>query len=360
MAKQFKDFIFNGKRLSDIADCISVDFDSNSDRPLAMRRDMERGETNHYRTEPNYYGDTWSEPLAFELNIIKNICTYASPEHRYFSQEELRSFTRWLTSPRRPCWIHFEYEEAVPNDTPCYFGWFNNIEAYMAGEHVYGLRFYFTCTTPFGFTDNIINTKSIKTYEPMLVVNNSDELENYCYPRIKIHPNRNGQIYLCNLSDCILLDNGLLEQTQASWFDSMLDSVDSYAALNGYMVKYTGTGNFNIVPLCNNTAVQFYLIDKYDQERKCTAFYMEDTKEYRIIENGFMFMDGKENLDILMDCQRLLITDALGRMITYDELGISDVDFIYWLRLINGNNSLLLYGDADFTISHREARKAGE
>lgn len=360
MAKQFKDFIFNKKRLTDIADCIPVDFDDGSDIPLAMRRDMESGETSRCRTEPNYYGDTWTDPLEFELDIIKNICTYPNQKDRCFSQEDIRRFTRWLTSPHQPHWIHFEYDESEHSNIAYYFGWFSNIEAYTVGGYVYGLRLYFTCTTPFGFTDNIINTKSVTSYDHMLVVNDSDELENYCYPQITIHPHASGQIYLCNLSDCRLLDNGIIELTQAGWFDSMLDSVDRYAALHGYTVKYTGTGNFNIIPLCGDTAVQFYLMDKYGNEIKCTAFYMEDTKEYRIIENGFMFLDAKENLDIFIDCQKLLITDSIGRMISYDELGVSDVDFIYWPRLINGNNSLLLYGNADFTITHRESRKAGE
>lgn len=359
MAKQFKDFIFNNKRLTDMLDCISVDFNSDSDTFLAMERDMEKGEVNHYRVEPNYYGDTWSDTLKFELDIIKNICTYPEQKDSFFTQDEIRTFTKWLTSPHQPLWLHFEYEENN-NNVPYYFGWFNNIESFSVGDKVYGLKLHFTCTTPFGYTDIITNTKSVTTYNNMLISNNSDELEDYCYPKIQIHPKSNGQIYICNLSDCNLLANGIVELTQSTYFDSMLDIIDNYALLHNYTVVYTGTGEFNIIPLCNETAIQFYFIDKYGKEIKCTAFYLIDTKEYKIIENGFMFMNVKTNLDVYIDCQKLLITDSIGRMITYDELGISDVDFIYWLRLINGNNSFLLYGNADFIISHRESRKAGE
>lgn len=360
MAKQFKDFTYCSKKLGDILDFISVDFDNDSAKFLAMDRDMETGETNRFRIEPNYYGDSWSDSLKFELHIIKNICTYPTQKDAAFSQDEIRKITRWITSVHMPQWIHFEYEEADCHDAAYYFGWFHDIETVVVGGGIFGLKLYFTCTSPFAYTGKIRNEKSVTTYDHMLIVNDSDELENYCYPQIQIHPVSDGQIYLCNLSDCRLLDNGILELTQATYFDSMLDSIDQYALQNGYTVKYTGTGNFNIVPICNETAIQFYLADKYDHQLKCTAFYLEDTKEYRIIENGFMFMMVRADLDVFIDCQKLQITDSLGRMITYDELGISDADFIYWPRLINGNNSILLYGNADFTITHRESRKVGE
>lgn len=360
MAKQFKNFTFCEKKLKDIFDFISVSFDNNSDISLAMEREMEKGETNHFRIEPNYYGDTWSTPLQFELDIIKNPCVYTKNEDKEITQEDIRKITRWLTSPHYPQWIHFDYDENHKDNVSNYFGWFDKIETWVFGGIVYGLKLFFTCTTPFGFTDYITNQKTVTTYDNILVSNNSDELESYCYPKIKIHPNSDGQIFLCNLSDCTLIENGILSLTQETYFDSLLDVIENYAILNGYTVKYTGSGEFNIVPLCNDTAVQFYLIDKYGSELKYTAFYLDDTKEYRIIEGGFMFLNVKNDLDINIDCQKLQITDSIGRMITYDELGVSDIDFIYWFRLINGNNSILLYGNADFTIMYRESRKVGE
>ncbi len=360
MAKHFKDFTFEAKKLSNILSFVSADFDGNSDVPLAMERSMETGETNKYRIEANYYGDTWSDPLQIELDIIKDICLYPRQNDRIISQSEIRQITRWLTSPHTPRWIHFEYEENDTDKTAYYFGYFSNIETWAVSGEIYGLRLYFTCTTPFGFTENITNSKSITTYDHLLIQNDSDELESYCYPQINIHPKSDGQIFICNLSDCNLLEQGILSLTQSSYFDSMLDAVEQYASLHGYTVKYTGAGNFNIVPLCSSTAVQFYLVNKYNNEMKCTAFYLEDTKEYRIVEGGFMFMSVKQDLDIMIDCQRLQIVDSIGRMITYGELGISDVDCMYWFRLISGNNSVLLYGNADFTIAHKESRKVGE
>ena len=71
-------------------------------------------------------------------------------------------------------------------------------------------------------------------------------------------------------------------------------------------------------------------------------------------------MNVYKDLDVHMDCQNLVINDSVGRMITYEKLGITDAEHIYWLKLINGHNSLLLYGNAGFKFTHMESRKAGE
>ena len=49
-----------------------------------------------------------------------------------------------------------------------------------------------------------------------------------------------------------------------------------------------------------------------------------------------------------------------GPGVTYDKLGISDVGYMYWLRLMNGNNSIMFHGNCEFIIEHIEARKVGE
>lgn len=362
MAKQFKDFTFTGKQFSSLCTkYISVDFEDNSDIPLAMERNMEIGETNLSRVEPNYFGDTWTDVLPIELNIVKDPSQYDyNQKELVITKGEIREITRWLTSPHYPEWIEFEYDHDNVDEAKYYRGWFNNVETWVVGSEVYGLKLSFKCTTPFGYTDDIVNTQTVTKYSNILVTNDSDELDSYCYPTIEIKPNSNGQIYICNLSDCKILKNGILTLTESTYFQSMLTLIEEFATLNGYTVKYTGKGAFNIVALCNDTAVQFYLIDRYNNEIKCTAFYMDDTKEYRIIEDGFMFMDVYTDLNVYIDCQKLIINDSLGRIITYDKLGITDVDHIYWLRLINGHNSLLLYGNAKFTITHKESRKVGE
>lgn len=130
--------------------------------------------------------------------------------------------------------------------------------------------------------------------------------------------------------------------------------------LNEYDLEYTGKGAFNIVSICNDTGVQFKLINNYGCETLCTVFYNTDTKEYKIISGGFMYMKVYKDLDVVIDCKNMTIEDSIGRMVTYDKLGISDIGYMYWLRLMNGNNSIMFHGNCEFTIEHIEARKVGE
>lgn len=362
--KDFKDFKFRNKRLSDLATkYISASFDADVTKELAMERDMDIGTTNRYRVEGNYFGDNWSDTLPIQLNIIKDPCLYKSQNDLEITKSELREITKWLTSSHFPEWIEFEYDTSTDeNEGKFYCGWFNNIETWVVGGKTYGLTLSFKCTTPFAYTEEIIDTKTTVLYDTFTIINSSDEEENYCYPTLEIKPLENSNIYICNLSDCNILEEGNLNISTGSYIDDLLNKVEAYAKSNGYTVTYTGTGTYNIVTVCDDTAVQFYLYDKYNNsEKKCTAFYFPDNHTYKIVDGGFIYMSLLRDLNVYLDSQRLTLHDSLGRMITYEELGISDVDFIYWPRLINGENKFILYGkNVEFTFKHRESRKVGE
>lgn len=363
MAKEFKDFTFCGQKLSDLnANYISVDFDNDEDINLGLERDFESGDGNRYKVEPTYFYDKWSDGLEIELDIMKNPCEYSSYDKLKFTKKEISDIAKWLTSSHFPEWLVFEYDESIEDDAVRYYGYFTNIETYVAGRNVYGLKLHYKCTTPFGYTDEIVKTRPVTSMDNFIIQNNSDELYSYIYPKIEIKPHGNGYVYILNLSDCTTLASGTLTKsdTQLSYADSMLDTVEKYAKDNNYEITYTGKGAFNIELICDDTAVQFTLTDSYGNEKKCTAYYIEESKIYSIIEGGFMYMKVYKDLDVYMDCSKLTITDELGRMVTYDKLGIGDVDFMYWLRLFHGNNSIQLYGNADFSFKYMESRKVGE
>lgn len=357
MAKSFKDFIFANHRLSEYGDYISVDFEGgDSDIVLGLEREIQNGATNLYRNEPNFYGTNWTAPLSFELHIIKNPCEHSSQKDLMFSDGELRQITRWLTSPQYPQWIEFEYmPDEKDNDTVFYKGLFNNIETFTVGGAIYGLKLYFTCTTSFGYTGykdtEILGER--RSFTNQNVYNNNDELNSYCYPQLIITPEFTEQIFICNLTDCNILESGLRKGK------SLQSIIEDYALSVWCNCRYTGDDN-SPVYLCNENAVQFYLIDKYGNETKCTIFYWSDTDYYYIVSSGFMYFNVQADLEIKMDCLKLLVQDSIGRMVTYDELGINDVDNMYWMRLLNGTNSILLYGNAKVVFRFRESRKVGE
>lgn len=60
-----------------------------------------------------------------------------------------------------------------------------------------------------------------------------------------------------------------------------------------------------------------------------------------------------------IDCQRSTIIDHSG-LVSFEKLGISDVDYIYWPRLYNGTNTITIEGNATAVIKYREPRKVGD
>ena len=60
-----------------------------------------------------------------------------------------------------------------------------------------------------------------------------------------------------------------------------------------------------------------------------------------------------------IDSQRSIIKDYSG-LVSFTDLGISDVDYIYWPKLYNGENTVTLTGTGTATIKYREPRKVGD
>lgn len=236
MAKICKDLIFDNKKLSSIKigkepKYIFVNFGDGSEIPLALDRDMEKGESNRYRNEGNYFYDTWSDGLQLEFNIIKNPDVYNSQAEMEITKDEIREITRWLSSSHLPQWLEIEIceTEENENDAVRYKGWFNSIQNWVVFGTVYGMILQFKCTTPFAYTKDIVHETTVSTYKNMLITNNSDEIKSYCYPTIEITPKSNGEIYMCNLSDCETLKNGILSGSTGNTFEELCNVSEQFA-----------------------------------------------------------------------------------------------------------------------------------
>lgn len=62
---------------------------------------------------------------------------------------------------------------------------------------------------------------------------------------------------------------------------------------------------------------------------------------------------------VYIDAQKLKISDDAGGLISFEKLGISDVDKIYWMRLCSGENKIKVTGNATVRFTWRELRKVG-
>lgn len=62
---------------------------------------------------------------------------------------------------------------------------------------------------------------------------------------------------------------------------------------------------------------------------------------------------------ITIDSQRRIFIDYVGDLLTFEDIGITDVGQIKFPRLLPGKNIFQITGEAEITIEYQEARKVG-
>ena len=375
MAKYFKDFTFVGKKFSELnGRYISVDFEQSPEHSFAFSRDINYGDLNRFRTEPNVGYSHLSGRLTFELHIVKDPQYCSCQAEAAFTDEDIREITRWLTSTDSPQYLSFTYEEGTPYAVPYYYGQFLDFQPFTLSGNVYGLKLTFECTTPYGYTGEITDTVSCSgTFTEYTLTNRDDRLNDYCYPALQISSGVTGQILFLNLSDAVVHKHGTLEVISGiskgqepdiseppAVLELLIEKINDYALEKGYVPEYVPDGDGSPAALCHGAAVLCTFTTPGGERLKCMAFCRTASGEYYILQGGFFHMKVLKDLPVRLDAEKLFIFDGLGRMVRLSELGVEDVDYMYWPRLRNGDNRLLVWGeDCTFTITHRETRKAG-
>lgn len=358
MATEFKDITYMGKTLSSL-NLRCVDFEDDSEIPLGLKRSITKGEVNRYRVRSNHIYTTYDDPLEFNINIIKDESKVGyDQEDLKFSKSDVRQITKWLTSTTIPqLLIATDDNDEIIN----YCGIFTNIETFVVGGNVYGFILTFTNDSPFAYSEMITKTYSINGSASEIITNNSDLLDDYLYPVIEITPTSNTDFYICNLSDCCVLDSGsiaVVENDENITLQNFINKIESFATTNGYTLEYYYDGAY-VKTLANSTAMRIKLIERDGTEHFCFTYYLNDGT-YKIIEGGFLTLKLYSNLSVKINCELATIQDSTGRMVHFKNIGLEDEDYIYWIRLISDNNTLLLYGEnCTVKFEYREMLKVG-
>lgn len=254
------------------------------DIPLNLKRSTMVSSMNRYRHRVNMYGINYDSVLGFTIQLIKNPCDNQNQvmdqRNLKFTRAEIREIAAWLTSPISPRLFHMtDYQSSSGQQETeyDYFGVFTEVDA--ADNGIYCLECTFECTTPYALSSE---QTTVITNGSGVVVNQSDEYEDYVYPKITITPTSNVQtpysITLTNVSDgnrSITLKN----------------------------MKYGDT--------------------------------------------------------VVMDCEKMTITNQSGSLISFDDIDIDALDYIYWFRLLHGNNNVTVTGSANVTFDFRYPVKVG-
>lgn len=180
-------FEYNGKSTQNIIDTplLLVTFDAIGS--LGMTRSKIEGDRTISRPITNEYGTIY-DPLSFTYGLIKQ-------NFEEFTNNEQRIVERWLTSPK----LSRELKVTDCFDEDCsYFGLFTNTEWLTGANGFVGVQFTFEVNGSYPFkyfsqrvwepyvTDSNTNQTTILNSGDFTVYNDTDELEEYVYPVIKI------------------------------------------------------------------------------------------------------------------------------------------------------------------------------
>lgn len=350
-----KDFTFSNKTLSSQG-FTSVNFDDDTTLPSSLSREMDSGTINQYRTEINGFGIKYSDTLQFNIHIIKDYDENTDQNEMEFTPNEYDSLVAWLSSPQENQWMEITTENNINTKVK---GYFSTIEPYDNWGICYGARCTFTCNSPFSYTEKT-SEQTISGIKNFLLNNESSDYNDYVYPTFVIEPTKNEEIFIHNLSDTDILDNGSMSisSTPSENITFLQSKITAYAQTNNLTVEYMLDDETKDLKLiCNQTGLLFYMSDAYGIKHKYIAYYLSSDQQYYICQGGFFYCTLLSALTITLDCKNLGIYDSLDRPVLFTDLGIQDEDEIYWLRLIHGNNSIRAMGNFNLTVTYLEPRK---
>lgn len=362
MIRLCEDFTYNNQKLSDFG-FISVEFDDIGEATFGLNRELLKGETTKYRTIVNHLGAEYRDVLSFEVHIVKKESEFSNnADEMEITRDEMRKIARWLTGTDYPTWLTFTNTDGREDDLR-YCGVFTDIDGFKTNR-LYGLKLTFTNNSPFAYTGNIVSTHSVNGNVSATITNDSDLITKFNYPIIRMVTTRTGQqeVYICNLSDTEILDEGNLTLGSTN-FETMVrlsGVIDRFAQIRGYTIEYERDRHGNYITICNDTAIQVRFIAHDGTEKKCMAFFNTLTGKYYIVRGGFIFLTLRQHLQVNINSRQKRIYDGINRMILMKDIGVRDTDYMYFPRLKSGDNTLLFYGlNCTFMIDRIEERKVG-
>lgn len=189
---------------------------------------------------PIYLGEKHSDKLKPSITICKNPCLY-SGKKMSFSEKDCRELLRILTGFRGYQWMKIISDDE-DNDI-----WFrckiNKISYKKVSGDVVGLIFEMECDSYYGYSvENIIRVNA-KANKPFYIFNNTDDLQNYVFPRTIITPSDDCDLQLLNKTENWATEIKNVKANEKICIDSkneiLSSSVNHSHILNDFNLQWT-------------------------------------------------------------------------------------------------------------------------
>lgn len=174
-------FIYNNKSLSDFLHKMIIGYIDKSEDTFGLDREIVSGSTTMNRNIYHAYNTKYSGKLGFQITLLHE-------DQKRFTENEVSEITRWLTSPKSYRKLEFYDCDGSKNDV-IFYAIAVKVTPALAGG-IAGLKIDFECNAPYGFvekTASIDLTQSTDHTGTIEINCESDELEEYVYPVVKIN-----------------------------------------------------------------------------------------------------------------------------------------------------------------------------
>ena len=314
-------FTYNGRSSQDF-NVITGGFKV-SDIPLNLARDVTMSTINRYRTRLNVYGVKYANPLQFTIELMKDPCVAKSEDDMRFSRDDIRKISAWLTSPITPRLFHmydFPRKKRVSIEV--------EEEVFIIDEES-------------GAKIPVIDeeTGEVKTRTVTREILVDDPEEEYDYFGV--------------FSDLTYQDTGVysIEATFQCNSPYALSYEQRVVIEDGEGVVPNPSDDYEdyVYPTIIITPTDSESTGPYD----IRLINESDDNKYITLKNM------KYNDVVTMDCRKMTVKNESGSLMSFEDLNIDVVDYIYWFRLLNGDNNVRISGDARVEFIYRYPIKVG-
>lgn len=370
------------------------------DVPLAMNRELLKGTLNRYRNRVNHMGTQWSDVLEFTISFMKDPCNKSHQSNMIFTEDEVDAINTWLTSPDYPILFHM-YDYDFERDGSDNMVLIDNTKTTVNVEiqaNDYSYVIYRISDGELVSTNiTIVGNKTPPEPESIVQYDNYLSIafdEDYIRSITKIYvggveyEESDTRSWLstyaagdtCENQYVKVINKSLILNKKYNYF-GLFSNVEA-ETYHGDIIGLTATFTTDSPFAWTDTITKTFEVSDGDT----ITFDVQTSEKYReiypVIKIKPVYTGGAGRSDIILhnnrdgyeiqmelqqainvatttlDCEHSKIYSASGSL-SFEDLGITDTDYIYWPRLYNGTNSFTVSGDCVLTFEYREPRKVG-
>ena len=387
MAQYGKSFVYNGIS-SEKYDLILGGFKV-LDTTLNNSRTIDKGSMNKYRHTVNTWGVNYDDVLKFSIMIMKDSCKFTSHDELRFTREDIRQISAWLTSPVSPRLYHmYDYNDNTTKE----LNW-----EYDDEEHIYsasfegkGLIYNFYCgeemdagtaityaTTYDELVTVSVNGVETETFKKIIENNEEIDVVEITYPRpvVTLLTEEPEYDYFGMFTNIEAADNNVYAlqcdfECNTPFALSSIQSVTN--VVDGSLNNEISVWNYSderedyVYPIITIIPKSSYNPDigEIGQNQETEDVAPDESQSIRITNKS----DGNRSIQLnnlnpqdvlIMDCGKLTITNNDGNLLTFEDMNVGAIDYIYFPRLLYGENIIEISGNAEITFTYRYPVKVG-